>query len=145
MRTVTLLSCILMLGLFQPATADPVFRKAENDVQMAVVEVSNFASYTEVRLQAQAATQEVCWYSKGPNSPYLVAGGRRYRFVGGDAITGCPARRNYAAGESMVLRFEPLDPQVRDVSLVEGEGGENQMRGSSSGEQFWNFLNIRLR
>jgi len=44
----------------------------------------------------------------------------------------------------MVLRFEPLDPQIREFSLVEGEGGENQMVDpASSRGSYWNFLHVK--
>ena len=68
------------------------------------------------------------------------------RFLGGDGITACPARRNYVARESMALRFEPLDPQAKEFSLVEGQGGENQMIDpASSKSRFWNFLRVKLK
>jgi hypothetical protein len=45
----------------------------------------------------------------------------------------------------MVLRFEPLEPQVREFSLVEGEGGENQMIDPASAVniRYWNFLHVK--
>ncbi len=146
MRIAALLCSILVLGDLQPAAAEAVFRPAENKVPVALVEVSKSPRYTEVRLQAQAAVTGVCWTSDGPDSPYLLAGGRRYRFLGGDGITTCPAVRNYAARESMALRFERLDPQIKEFSLVEGQGGENQMIDpGSSKARFWNFLHITLK
>lgn len=54
--------------------------------------------------------------------------------------------RNYAAGESMALRFEALDSQAKEFSLVEGQGGENQMIDpASSKARFRNFLRVRLK
>jgi hypothetical protein len=44
----------------------------------------------------------------------------------------------------MVLRFEPIEPQIREFSLVEGEGGENQMIDpASSRGTYWNFLHVK--
>jgi hypothetical protein len=87
----------------------------------------------------------VCWNSSGPDSPYLLAEGRHYRFLNGDSITACPTRRDYATREIMVLRFAPLDPQVRQFSLVEGQGGENQLVDpASSTIRYWNFLRVKL-
>ena len=146
MHKITLAFGTVLLGLCHLAAAEPVFHKAENNVQVAVTDVSSTSNYTEIRLQAQQALGDVCWYFKGQNSPYLVATGRHYRFLGGDGITNCPSRRNYSPGGIMVLRFERLGSQDRDFSLVEGEGGEGQMTGATpSSEQFWNFLKIKLR
>ncbi|MDP2334708.1 MAG: hypothetical protein Q8M19_28860 [Reyranella sp.] len=146
MRIAALLCSVLVLGFFRPAAAEIVFQPAENKVPVAMIDVNKTSRYTEVRLQAQAAVTGVCWTSEGTDSPYLLADGRRYRFLGGDGITACPTRRNYAARESMALRFEPLDPQVKEISLVEGQGGENQMIDpASSKARFWNFLHIKLK
>jgi hypothetical protein len=129
-----------------PALAGKLFHKAENDVPVAIVEVSVTAGYTEVRLETQAPRSKVCWSSSGPNSPYLLASGTRYRLVGGDNITDCPKRMDYADHQIMVLRFAPLPPQVREFALVEGEGGENQMidPASRTGTKYWNFLHVKL-
>jgi hypothetical protein len=129
-----------------PALAETVNRLAENKVPVAMVEVTRTPQHTEVQLRTQQALKGVCWYSKGPNSPYLLANGHRYRFLDGDNITACPTKKDYQAQEVMVLRFQPLDSQVREISLVEGEGGENQMvNPKSSGFTFWNFLHVGLR
>ena len=146
MRFTALLCGVLVLGCFQPAAAEIVSQQAENKVPVTMIGVVTSARYTEVRLQTQAAVADVCWTSQGADSPYLLAGGRRYRFLGGDGITACPARRNYVALESMALRFEPLDPQAKEFSLVEGQGGENQMIDpTSSKARFWNFLRVKLK
>ena len=83
---------------------------------------------------------------EGAQQPDLLAGGKRYRFLGGDRITDCPAQRDYAERELMILRFEPLPAGVREFSLVEGEGGENQALDPASmkDRSFWNFLRIKL-
>ncbi len=142
-RTIVALVLVLMTG--SVATAQALFHVAENQVPVAVIEVKRTPQFTEVRLRALAALRGVCWTHKGVNSPYLLGGGRRHRFLGGDAIVDCPARRDYLVGENMVLRFEPLDAQMSEFSLVEGEGGENQMVDpKSSTERYWNFLRIRL-
>lgn len=146
MRFAALLCGVLVLGCFRPAAAEIVHQPAENNIPVAMIDVARSSRYTEVRLQAQAAVTGVCWTSQGADSPYLLAGGRRYRFLGGDGITACPARRNYVARESMALRFEPLDPQVKEISLIDGQGGENQMIDpASSKTRFWNFLRIKLK
>ena len=53
---------------------------------------------------------------------------------------------NYGAGEVMVLRFEPLGAQVHEFSLVEGQGGENQLIDpvAHKTERYWNFLHIAV-
>jgi hypothetical protein len=39
-----------------------------------------------------------------------------------------------------------LPPQVREFSLVEGQGGENQMidPAANRGRSYWNFLHVNL-
>lgn len=128
-----------------PAGAQSPFHRAENQVQVAVVKVVRAAGGTEVHLQTLKAMPGICWYATGENSPYLLAQGRRFRYLSGTNITACPDRQAYADKEVMVLRFEPLPAQARTFSLVEGRGGENQMIDpASSKEQFWNFLRIQL-
>jgi hypothetical protein len=145
MRYTRLLSVILVLACFQPAEAQTLFHMAENQVPIAMVRVVHTPQHTEVHLQTQAAVPKVCWESGGPDSAYLLAEGRRYRFLGGDRITNCPMERNYDLRETMVLRFEPLAAQAREFSLVEGQGGENQMiNPASSTRRFWNFLRVKL-
>jgi hypothetical protein len=64
----------------------------------------------------------------------------------GDNVTACPAQREYAAGEIMVLSFERLGAEVHDFSLVEGRGGEKQLVDpTSSSTRFWNFLRVHLK
>ena len=134
-----------MALLALPAAAETLFHRAENQVPVAMVQVVRTADYTEVHLQTQAALKRVCWNSTGPNSPYLLADGRRYRYLSGENITACPTQRPYGDKDVMVLRFEPLASQARAFSLVEGQGGENQMIDpKSSGTQYWNFLRIKL-
>jgi len=121
-----------------------LFHTAESDVRIALVKIVRSPLDTEIHLQTQAAVPQVCWNSSGPDSPYLVARGRRYRFLNGDRIAMCPTRQGYTAREVMVLRFEPLEAQVDEFSLVEGQGGENQTMGRvSSALRFWNFLRVR--
>lgn len=137
---------LLLVGV-APAVAQSVFTVAENKVPVALVAVARSDAATVVRLQAQTALNRVCWTDQGDNSPYLLAGGQRYRFLGGDNITSCPNRRDYAQNEVMVLRFQPLRAQAGEMSLVEGRGGENQMidPASQPGIRYWNFLHIKLR
>jgi hypothetical protein len=141
---------VLLIGLafccFRPALADTVNRVAENDIPVTMTEVVRTQRDTIVRLRAEVAMENVCWYNAGANAPYLLAGGRRYRLTGGEGIAICPQRRGYTAHQIMVLHFELLDPTAREVSLVEGQGGENQMIDpKSSSERFWNFLHVYLK
>ena len=134
-----------LLLLAGPAFPQSLFHRAENNVQVALVKVERTAAYTEIQLQTQKAMNGVCWYASGPNSPFLVAAGEHYRYVSGDNITACPGKQNYANQEIMTLRFEPLPAETKTFSLVEGEGGENQMiNRKSSSETFWNFVGIKL-
>jgi hypothetical protein len=135
----------VMLFAF-PAGGETLFVRAENQVPVAMIEARRTPQYTEVRLQAQAALVKVCWYSTGPNSPYLLTEGRRYRYLSGDNITACPQKKDYTFQEVMVLRFEPLAQDTHVFSLVEGEGGENQLAApaSSTADRYWNFLKIKL-
>ena len=145
MRAIHLLAGLGLLASVAPTSAETVNRLAENQVPVALVQIERGPVYTEVRLQTRAALARVCWYADGPNSPYLLADAQRFRFLGGDNIVNCPASRNYAAGDVMVLRFAPLPPGMHDVSLVEGQGGENQMiNPESSHTRFWNFLHVAL-
>jgi hypothetical protein len=145
MRAIRVLAGLGLLASVVPTSAEMVNRLAENQVPVALVQIERGPVYTEVRLQTRAALAKVCWYADGPNSPYLLADAQRYRFQGGDDIATCPSTRNYALGEVMVLRFAPLPPGVHDVSLVEGQGGENQMvNPNSSHVRFWNFLHVAL-
>ena len=146
MWNVRMLSVGLLLACSQPADAETLFHMAENQVPISMVEIVRSTGHTEIHLQTQAAVKNVCWSSAGPDSPYLLSKGRRYHFVSGDRITNCPTRRDYQAREVMILRFEPLDQWVRELSLVEGQGGENQMIDpASSTGRFWNFLRVKLK
>ena len=52
----------------------------------------------------------------------------------------------YAARESMALRFEKLDPQIKEFSFVDGQGGEKEMtEPETSKARFWNFLRVTLK
>src|SRR5436305_8228512 len=116
MRRAVLLS-LAMLGCAQPLLAETLLHSAENNVPVAIVRIERSAKFTEVEIETQAPRQKVCWATSGPNSPYLLAAGRRYRLVEGDKIASCPATRDYGAHETMVLRFEPIESQVREFSL----------------------------
>jgi hypothetical protein len=142
-RTAWAVMALILLAM--PASAQSLFHRAENLVQVALVKVVRTASDTEVHLQTQVAMKGVCWYASGENSPYLLADGRRYRYLSGANITACPTTQPYANQEIMILRFEALPAQTHVFSLVEGRGGENQMTDpKSSKEQFWNFLRVKL-
>ena len=144
--------CITLAGLAfsMPLAAMPAEKPAENQVPVTLTEVTKGAGLTVVVLQARAALVRVCWNSSGPNSPYLIANGKRYRFVSGEAVSFCPDRRDYSSGDLMRLRFQPLPPGTAEFSLVEGEGGENQMADpvgstTASRTRYWNFLHVKLR
>ena len=144
-RTIEAATAAATLLLALPAGAQSLFHRAENQVQVAIIKVARVAGNTEVHLQTLKAMPSVCWHATGENSPYLLADGRRFRYLNGANITACPGRQAYADKETMILRFEPLPVQARIFSLVEGRGGENQMIDpSSSKEQFWNFLRVKL-
>ena len=133
------------LLVVQPAAAETLFHRAENQVPVAIVEIKRPAEHTEIHLQAQAALAKVCFAASGPNSPYLLAAGRNYRYLGGDNVTACPDRRDYAAGDIMVLRFEPLVPGSSTFSFVSGQGGEKRpVDAVSPTTPYWNFLRVRL-
>jgi hypothetical protein len=133
----------LAFGFARSGAAETVARAAENQVPVTMIQVNRTPSYTEVQLQAQRALTDVCWNYSGPNAPYLLADGRRYRFLSGDAITACPSKRGYASGEVMTLRFEPMGLKVSEFSLLEGQGGENQMvQPGASTIRYWNFLHV---
>ena len=145
MRRAVLLS-VVILGCAPPLFAETLLHSAENSVPVAIVRIERSAKFTEVEIETQAPRQKVCWAATGPNSPYLLAGGRRYRLTEGDKIASCPATRDYGAHETMVLRFEPIEPQVREFSLVEGEGGENQLIDpAASRGTYWNFLHVKTQ
>jgi hypothetical protein len=128
-----------------PAAAETLFHRAENQVPVAIVQIDRTPDHIEIRLQAQAALARVCFAASGPNSPYLLASGRNYRYLGGDNVTACPERRDYAASDVMVLRFEPLVAGSSTFSFVTGQAGEKQsIDAVSPATPYWNFLRVRL-
>jgi len=128
-----------------PAAAETLFHRAENQVPVAIVEIDRTQARTEIRLQAQAPLAKACFAASGPNSPYLLASGRNYRYLGGDNVGACPERRDYAAGDVMVLRFEPLAAGNSTFSFVSGQGGEKQsIEAVSPNSPYWNFIRVRL-
>ena len=133
------------LLMVQLAGAETLFHRAENQVPVAIVEIKRPAEGTEIHLQAQAALTKVCFAASGPNSPYLLAAGRNYRYLGGDNVATCPERRDYAQGDIMILRFEPLAGGSSTFSFVSGQGGEKQpIDAVSPTTPYWNFLRVRL-
>ncbi|HTM75979.1 MAG TPA: hypothetical protein VL198_22340 [Pseudolabrys sp.] len=133
------------LSVVQPVAAETLPHRAENQVPVAIVQVKRPAEHTEIHLQAQAALTKVCFAASGLNSPYLLAAGRNYRYLGGDNVTACPERRDYGAGDIMVLRFEPLATGSSTFSFVSGQGGEKQpIDVVSPTTPYWNFLRVRL-
>src|SRR5262245_45244771 len=108
------------------AGAETLFHRAEDQVPVAIVQIDRTSPHTEIRLQAQAARTKVCFAATGPNSPYLLASGRNYRYLGGDNVGTCPERRDYAAGDVLVLRFEPLVAGECIFYFVLGQCGGKQ-------------------
>ena len=130
----------------QPAAAETLFHRAENQVPVAIVEIKRPAEHTEIHLQAQAALTKVCFAASGPNSPYLLAAGRNYRYLGGDNVTACPeaprlcCRRHHDAYAS-----SRLAAGSSTFSFVSGQGGEKQpIDVVSPTTPYWNFLRVRL-
>jgi len=145
MRRVRFLGLVLAAGGISPAVAAPAWTPAENDVPLKIVEINRTKTATEVRIQTSEAMKEACWSMAGPNSPYLLAAERRYRLIGGEGIAACPKSRSYAEGGTMVLRFEPLKPGVKEFSLIEGVGGESALLDPDSAtRRYWNFLHIKV-
>jgi len=137
--------CAFVAAFAVTGKAQSMFHRAENNVPIAIIQVVRTADDIAVKLQTLRAIAKVCWTADGPNSPYLVADGRRYRYLSGDNVSACPQRTDYAESDIMILHFEPLDSKVRIFSLVEGEGGENQMANAqSSDRRYWNFLRVTL-
>ena len=138
-------SVAVPLLMAQLVAAETLFHRAENQVPVAIVEIKRPAEGTEIHLQAQAALTKVCFAASGPNSPYLLAAGRNYRYLGGDNVATCPERRDYAQGDIMILRFEPLAAGSSTFSFVSGQGGEKQpIDAVSPTTPYWNFLRVRL-
>ena len=145
MRSVGFLGLLLAAGGVSPAVAGPAWTPAENDVPLKIVEVNRTKTATEIRIQTAEAMKEACWSMTGWNSPYLLAAERRYRLIGGEGIAACPKSRDYAEGGTMVLRFEPLKPGVKEFSLIEGVGGESALLDPDAAtRRYWNFLHIKV-
>lgn len=145
MPRVRLCGLILAAGAAAPAAAGPAWTPAEGDVPLTIVQYSRTATATEIRIQTREAMKDACWSMAGPNSPYLLAAERRYRLIGGEGIAACPKSRDYAEGGTMVLRFEPLKPGVKELSLIEGVGGESALLDPDSAtRRYWNFLHIKV-
>ncbi len=145
MRSIHFFGLVLAAAAVSPAAAGPVWTPAENDVPLKIVQFSRTAAATEIRIQTSEAMKEACWSMIGPHAPYLLAGERRYRLIGGEGIAACPKSRDYAEGGTMVLRFEPLKPGVKEFSLIEGVGGESALLDPDSAtRRYWNFLHIKV-
>ena len=91
------------VALGQPATAETLFHRAENQVPVAIVEIKRSSEFTEINLQAQAALTKVRFATGGPNRPYLLAAGRNYLYVGGDNVTTCPERIRVGSGRRKAI------------------------------------------
>ena len=145
MRGILFCGVLLALGSVA-AEAAAVATLAENGVPVTMIDVQRTPQYTEVRLQTRSAIRQVCWTASGSQSPYLIAEGQHYTFLGGDEIASCPLSRDYDANAVMVLRFQPLPASVGEMSLVEGVGGEAQMINPNADPttHYWNFLRVKL-
>jgi hypothetical protein len=65
--------------------------------------------------------------------------------TGGDNVTAYPNRRDYAQGDIMILRFEPLVAGSSTFSFVSGQGGEKQsIDVVSPTTPYWKLLRVRL-
>jgi hypothetical protein len=125
------------------AVAETLMHRAENQVPVAIVRIERTADHTEIHLQMQAALEKVCFAPTGPNSPYLLANGQSYRYLGGDTVTACPQRRDYAAGDVVVLRFAPLEAGTSTFSLAAG-GDKRSGEAISPAAPSWNFIRVIL-
>jgi len=142
-----LLMGILVAASFvpQPVAAQKLLHRAENQVPVAIVEVKRAPGQTEIHLRALAALSKVCFAASGPNSPYLLASGQNYRYLGGENVTTCPERRDYAANDVLVLRFEAIEPGASTFSFVSGQAGEKQpIDIVAPTTPYWNFLRVPL-
>ena len=140
----TLFSGIAVASVLAPqlAVTEVLPHRAENQVPAAIVEIKRSAAHTEIHIRAVSA---LTFPASGPNSPYLLAAGRNYRYLGGDNVTACPERRDYAADDILILRFEPLAADSSTFSFVSGQGGEKQsIDAISPTTPNWNFLRVRV-
>lgn len=153
MRLRAWLICVAALAAQAHATAaaqpQPIVVRlhhpGENQIPAAITEIRLLPRYTEIVVTTLRPATQVCWSESGPDSPFLLSGGKRFAFIDGDNIRNCPARQSYRTNEAMILRFAPLDGDYPELSLVEGEGGEKQaLDPSSSRVRYWNFLRIRF-
>jgi hypothetical protein len=136
----------IMTVLFAfPIAAQTLPHRAENQVPVAIVKIDRAPDHTAIHIQAQAALAKVCFPAKGANSPYLLANGRNYRYLGGDNVSACPERRDYTAAEVMVLRFEPLEVGSSTFSFVSGQtDGKQSTDAISPTTPYWSFIRVRL-
>jgi hypothetical protein len=112
---------------------------------VAIVRIERAPAHTEIHLQAQAALHKGLLRGERSQQSVLLASGRNYRYLGGDNVTACPERRDYAAKDEMVLRFEPLAESNSTFSFVSGQGGEKQsIDAVSPNSPYWNFIRVRL-
>ena len=144
-RTLPGAAAVVTALIALPAAAQTSPHRAENQVPAAIVKIDRASDRTDIHIQAQAALVKVCFSAKGPNSPYLLANGRNYRYLGGDNVTACPDRRDYAAAEVMVLRFAPLETGTSTFSFVAGQtGGKPSADAVSPTAPYWSFIRVRL-
>jgi hypothetical protein len=144
-RTLSSGAIVVAVLFALPAAAEKLLHRAENRVPVAIVQIERPPGHIEIHLQALAALEKVCFAASGPNSPYVLASGRTSRYLGGENVTACPARRDYAAGDIMVLRFEPVDAGSSTFSFVSGPANEKQSADTvSPAAPAWSFIRVQL-
>jgi hypothetical protein len=142
-RRVLACAMIAVPELISSAMAETLMHRAENQVPVAIVRIERTADHTEIHLQPHAALEQVCFAPNGPNSPYLLANGQSYRYLGGDNVTACPQRRDYAAGDVLVMRFAPLEAGTSTFSFTSG-GDKRSGAAVSPAAPSWNFVRVIL-
>lgn len=111
----------------------------------AVILVKITPLQTEIHIQViDRHVGIVPWGTMEDCIPYLqTSDGTRYDFIG--ALN--PTRRYFYKNEVMVLLFQPLPLATSKFSLIEGNGGEEQLRTSIINTNmltYWNYIDISL-
>ena len=90
------------------AGAETLFHRAENQVPAAIVQIDRPSTHTEIRLQMQATLVKYVLLQRAQTVRICSPAAANYRYLGGDNVSTCPERRDYATGDVIFLRFEPL-------------------------------------
>jgi hypothetical protein len=148
---------LVALGLGQTSLAEDVLKTAQYKPELAIVKVVRQKAFTEITIkfvgelrarvvEPETMTPSVCWWATPPNAPFLAAGNRRFMFLGGTNVETCPRGRVYHKGDEMILRFQPLDPDMHKFSFIEGDGGEKQIHEKPADFAIYiNFLDIGIK